>query len=412
MTSPVTWEDIINKLKSIKAEFDRSYKCLNRTPVPSNYTQIKHLRTLIYQHNTITGLSKTVYPFLSASHQDEFIKFFSSIKTRLEAIFRHLEIRDGVPEEINKFITIKFQDTAGETSDEEVEKTNTVTTMTPLEFINLATKLLPEFDGKAENLTKFINALDLLDSIKENNESIAISLIKTKLNQTASRLLTNETTIRAIKSTLTANVKHESSQSIAVKLLSIKQQNKTDGDFAKEIESLAQQLEIAYISDGMSSALARNYSAQSAAKAMRTNARSDEVKMLMRAGQFSTVSDAVTKFIELGAESSGTLQVNYINNSYRGNNYSRRNNSFRGNTSYRGNRNYRNYKQSNRGRNHSNYNNGNYNNYNNGNGNPNRNNNNNNNYRGRNNPNRNVRYTEASENAEHPQSAQLGSAGN
>lgn len=407
MTSPVTWRDITDKLRSIKAEFDRSYKCLNRTPVPSNHTQIKHLRTLVYQHNTITGLSKTIYPFLSANHQDEFIKFFSSIKTRLEAIFRHLEIRDRVPEEINTFITIKFQDAEGETSDEEVEKTNTITTMTPVEFINLATKLLPEFDGKAENLTKFINALDILDSIKENNESIAISLIKTKLNQTASRLLTNEATIGAIKSTLTANVKHESSQSIAVKLLSIKQQNKTDGDFAKEIESLAQQLEIAYISDGMSSALAKNYSAQSAAKAIRTNARSDEVKMLMRAGQFSTVSDAVTKFIELGAESSGTLQVNYINNSYRGNNSNRRNNSFRGNTSYRGNRNYRNYNQSNRGRNHSNYNN-----YNNGNGNPNRNNNNNNNYRGRNNPNRNVRYTEASENTEHPQSAQLGSAQN
>lgn len=74
-----------------------------------------------------------------------------------------------------------------------------MTTMTPVEFINLATKLLPEFDGKAENLTKFINALDILDSIKGDNGSIAISLIKTKLNQTASRLLTNEATIGAIK---------------------------------------------------------------------------------------------------------------------------------------------------------------------------------------------------------------------
>lgn len=81
MTSPVTWRDITDKLRSIKAEFDRSYKCLNRTPVPSNHTQIKHLRTLVYQHNTITGLSKTVYPFLSTNHQEEFIKFFSSIKT-------------------------------------------------------------------------------------------------------------------------------------------------------------------------------------------------------------------------------------------------------------------------------------------------------------------------------------------
>ncbi|XP_055837524.1 translation initiation factor IF-2-like [Episyrphus balteatus] len=265
--------------------------------------------------------------------------------------------------------------------------------MTPIEFINIATKLLPEFDGKVENLNKFINALDLLETIKETNEAIAIKLIKTKLNQTVSRLLTNETTIEAIKVTLVTNIKHQSPQNITAKLLSIKQQNKTDNDFAKEVESLTQQLETAYISDGLSPQLAKSYSAQSAVKAIKTNAKSSEVKMLMRAGQFSTASEALTKFIELGAESTDTVNINYINKSRNFNKYrergnssqfSQRNNNFNGNI--RGRQQSPNYNY-NRNNNHRSS-----------------------NYRGRYKRNRNVRYTEASENSGAPQAAHLGDA--
>jgi len=39
-----------------------------------------------------------------------------------------------------------------------------------IDFINTASKLLPVFDGKAENLTSFIDALQIIESIKGEHE--------------------------------------------------------------------------------------------------------------------------------------------------------------------------------------------------------------------------------------------------
>ena len=50
---------------------------------------------------------------------------------------------------------------------------------TVVEFIKLATSLIPEFDGKPENLQSFLDSLKLLEIIKDTHELTAISLLKT-----------------------------------------------------------------------------------------------------------------------------------------------------------------------------------------------------------------------------------------
>lgn len=415
MSSPITWDNVLGKLHEIKRIFDKSYKCLNRTPLPSKITQLKHINILACQHNTIANLGRTIYPVLSTEHKLEFENYFTSIKNRLKVLFNKLQVPQEVPTCITKLLDLSIHSllcsVSSNTDTDSLEDTDTdslveqneinnLSNMTPIEFINTATKLLPEFDGKIENLSKFINAIDLLETIKETHENIAISLIKTKLTHSASTLITTESTIEAIKSKLVASVKYESPQSISARLNTVKQNNKSDSDFAKEIETLSLQLEQAFIADGLTPALAKSYSTQHAVKTIKTNAKSEEVKLLMRAGQFPTVGDAITKFLELGSESSGTLQVNYINK-FRNSNVRYRG---RGNRSYRGQR-----SSSNR----------NYNTRRNGSHSDNRDNNNRNrnyghntNYRGRRHNNGNVRYTEASENGDVPQSAQLGNVSN
>ena len=68
---------------------------------------------------------------------------------------------------------------------EGIEKlqTNTKSNMpqTATEFLNTAAKLIPEYDGKTDNLQSFIDSLCLVDSIKETHEAIAVNLLKTKL---------------------------------------------------------------------------------------------------------------------------------------------------------------------------------------------------------------------------------------
>jgi len=96
-------------------------------------------------------------------------------------------------------------------------------------------------------------------------------------------------------------------------------------------------LEGAYITDGLSLELARSYSTQHAVKAMTKNCTIDKVKLIMQAGTFSTMNDAVSKFVNSVTEATGQSNtVLYFKNyPQRGSNRGRGN--YRGN--FRGNHN-------------------------------------------------------------------------
>ena len=106
---------------------------------------------------------------------------------------------------------------------------------TVVEFIKLATSLIPEFDGRQENLQSFLDSLNLLDTLKGTHEQTAISLIKTKLKGNARNFISNEQTIAAIITTLSSVVKGESVEVISAKLLNLQQKNKTANQYTQEV---------------------------------------------------------------------------------------------------------------------------------------------------------------------------------
>jgi len=53
--------------------------------------------------------------------------------------------------------------------------------ITPIEFLKLPSSLIPEFDGKAENLKSFLDSFNLVNSLKESHEALVVNLIKNKL---------------------------------------------------------------------------------------------------------------------------------------------------------------------------------------------------------------------------------------
>lgn len=405
----LTWDEIISNLHSIKEIFEKSYKCLNVSRKRSDNTQQKHLQILVNQHNLIAQQIQEIYLDLNESNQAEIKRFSRNVKTRLAFLFTKLQVQISVPDNIFQIIETRFKSPTGETSDnasdsdtELTEESNSndkpdtqpntlpiakgslhqdnseSSTMTPADFINLATKILPDFNGEVENLQKFINALDLLNSIKETHELLAVQLIKTKLTQKAQKLITTENSIDEIKATLKSRVKGESSISASTKLLGTKQNGRSGNDFIKEIEELTIKLENAYISDGMNAELAQTFSTQTAVKAITKNARSEKVKTVMIAGQFKNISEVTTKFVQANTDIE-EQRINFIQNrnthghlprrgrgrrnfGYRGQNYSSQRNqnypnypqnrngnrSFRQN--YNANRNANNMSSSNRGR--------------------------------------------------------------
>jgi len=333
----------------------------------------------------------------------------------LSVLFTRLNAQCSIPENLTDLIVANFSDPSDESSSSEEsnkeesppqpdlsvleDNLNSDTTisempaMTPAEFINTAAKLIPDFDGKFENLQRFLDALTLLDSIKGDHESIAITLIKTKLIGTARNLISSETSINLIKSTLISKVKGQSTQAVTAKLLNTRQNNKSPNDFAKEIEETTKLLQNAYISEGLTPELAETYSTQAAVKAVIKNSNSDNIKIIMQAGQFSSLNQVITKFIESSSNVNENPRVNYMQKNQHGSYHS--NYRGRGNGN-RGNRGRRNFYRGNNQNQSNNY----------------QNNQNRSSNRGRSN-NRNVRQINASsENEAAPQTAHLGNVQN
>lgn len=128
MTYLVTWQELTDKLREIKSEFDKSFKCLKKTSLPSKAIQVKHLNILIHQHNQIAGLAKNYYPLLTTIHQTEFSDNFRTIKERLESIFLQQQIAVEIPKDISTYIKT-FQETSDnpETKIIDIETPSTMT---------------------------------------------------------------------------------------------------------------------------------------------------------------------------------------------------------------------------------------------------------------------------------------------
>ena len=98
----------------------------------------------------------------------------------------------------------------------------------------------------------------MLNTIKDDNETTTVSLIKTKLKGTGRDLIENESTISEIISKLRATVKGESVEVLTDKIMNTRQNNKAANTYCSEIENLTK----SYISDGLSCELANKYSTQ------------------------------------------------------------------------------------------------------------------------------------------------------
>lgn len=90
-------------------------------------------------------------------------------------------------------------------------------------------------------------------------------------------------TLKPSTEKLKSKIRGESTEALAAKLTAAKQGNKTVNTYAKDIEDLAKALNNSYLLDGLTSEL----------KALISNATNPEVRIVMRAGQFSSINDVV-----------------------------------------------------------------------------------------------------------------------
>lgn len=400
------WNELYGKINNIKIDFDKSYKSVSQNRPIQKATVRKHVEILVKCFNEARILIYGHRERLNSDHWSQVSKLLIRLRSNLISVKQRFDLEIVVPNVLNTPIAVDdaldsdsaetddleskensetkpkleeedlnnltipavYTDTDIYTDSDTPSEESTPVTMaqTNIDFINTASKLIPVFDGKAENLTSFVDALEIVESIKGDHEQLAVSIIKTKLKGAARNLIGNETTISQVISRLKGNVKGETVEVLSAKLMNLQQRNKTANQYTQEIEQMTKALEGAYISDGLTLELARSYSTQHAVKAMTKNCTIDKVKLIMQAGTFNTMNDAVSKFVSSCTEATGQSNtvLYYKNYSQRGSKRGRGNNNYRGNSrwyqnnqhnnngqgQYRGN-NYRGRGNSNRGQN-------------------------------------------------------------
>jgi len=237
-------------------------------------------------------------------------------------------------------------------------------------YIKDISNAIPEFYGQKIHLQRFITALKLFNLTKDTFEDLAVEVIKSKIIRSKLFKVQNETTISSIIKKLQDTIVGEKSDVVKAKMAKKSQKGKTAEKFTSEIDSLRKLLEASYIDKGLPAEHADKFSTKEAITTMVKNCEHGRLKTILEAGKFTTMNEAVTKYIQCSIEMTGnanSILYTQRGNNYRGNNFR---NNFRGRGNSRGNYQHNGYYQ--------------YNGYNQNNGyNRNYNNQTNNNYRGR-----------------------------
>ncbi|XP_054746332.1 uncharacterized protein DDB_G0289917-like [Anastrepha obliqua] len=340
-----------------------------------NYCKENHLRWIIGSdanaHRTIWGSTNinvrekyqldifipTVLNSPLTLHGEEDQK---SVETNLDSDPESNEETD-IKENDLKDLTIPAQITLSE-EDNEIEQEEGLNSSTS----SVDTKENIMTDNSMDRkyiFKKLVTALKLINLTKGTFEEIAVEVIKSKIVGSTLYKVQNETTINAIIKKLQDTIVGETSDVVKAKLSKTMQKGKTAEKFTTEIDNLRKLLEASYIDEGLSAEHADKFSTKEAINAMVKNCEHGKLKTILEAGNFKTMDEAVTKYIQCSTEMTGNPNSILLAQRGRGN-YNNRNN-YRGRGNGRGNGRgyYNNNNYNNNNRNNGQNNNYQYNNY-------------------------------------------------
>lgn len=209
--------------------------------------------------------------------------------------------------------------------------------MTKPEFLRLcASTINHEYDGDANKLQAFINAIKLLDEMAEEQplKVTLVAFIRTKLTAKAIEAVPNElNTVQQIIDSLQNKIKPESSKVVEGRLAALKLDKHSLQEFAKMAEDLADQLKISLVMEGVSANKATEMVIDKTIRMCRGTAKSDLVKSVLASAKFESPKEVVSKFIvEVGSNSEEKQVLAYRT-------YNKKNNNRFNNDRYFNNRN-------------------------------------------------------------------------
>lgn len=240
--------------------------------------------------------------------------------------------------------------------------------------VKLGTSLIPIYDGKSENLDSFIDAVRLFEDTviqtfaqgtpaqKAVAAQTVTRLVRTRLTDKARQTINENQSLDEMLVAIRAHCESKvSADSLVAKLNAVKQ-NGDLTEFCDKVDKICSQLKSVYLKDEIPQVTANKMSTKCGINALIRGTRNNDAKIILQAGSFDKLSDAIVKLMEHDTQrnESATTQIltaNRVNLQNRG----------RGSINYRGNR--RGFSHSNSNQNNqnnftrNNFSRGNYNNY-------------------------------------------------
>lgn len=363
-----------------KPELQRLYKCLNKTELPVNYKEtLTEFRDRFNEFSKL--LEKAFGSNLTAEHRVIVEEHFFSARDHLARLrIRHIRrsrsnddpwnfiIPNHIGDTLDLTSRANLTDTEDTEEEQDIPKTTQASTysnpphssqdeghdermpVSAADVLNQAAKVLFPFNGDPGCLQSFVDALTLVDSMKDTHENVAINVIKTFLRGSARAAITNENTIEDIIQKLTSSIKIETVAEATNKLNAADPRNRNAEEYAKAVEELSSKLKMAYISEKVPVDVAERMAADAAIRSILSKSTNREVNTVLQAAPLQTVSSVTAKYLQIKASQTEhqIMSIRYKGHRGRGNHSRGRGNHSRGRNYYHDNRG-RNYYHDNRG---------------------------------------------------------------
>ena len=195
----------------------------------------------------------------------------------------------------------------------------------PVFDIRQATALVQPYDGAPAGLDTFVDSVNLLKDLTPAAQlPMAMKFIKTRLSGKARiGLPENLQSIDELIEIITTKCEDNTTpENILSKMNAIKQRGSMNG-FCEEIESLCSKLENTYIKQRVPATVAKSMSTKAGLNALINGINTPETKLILKAGNFTSIKEAIQKAQENSTENTNSAQVlntRFKTNAYQNNN--------------------------------------------------------------------------------------------
>lgn len=206
--------------------------------------------------------------------------------------------------------------------------------------LKLGHSLVDSYGGEPEKLEAFVESANLFADLVNAENSAATAeiqraakgtvfrFIKTRLTGSARNVIAQAETLTQLIDALKKQSGEKNTPSnILAKLKALRQTNTTES-FGCEVEKLTEQLKATYINSGMPVGLATKMATDSGVDTLINGAKNQKTQLIVQAGTFSNISEAIQKMLKSDETSSNTAQIFW---NVRGNHNSRGGRGTRGN---------------------------------------------------------------------------------